>query len=248
MNGGQFSLLFATGALSALAFVLMPNSPSRADFQSGREAYISGDYVKAFEEFLPSAMQGNVRSRIGLGLLLARGQGMKPDFVGSYAWFDMASVEGNGEHVVVRILARTNRDFLRKHMTDEQVARAKLRSTMILATPETLKIPVPLRSNSVSHTRKNTAHAVRGRKPGKQWDECRSRQCDALSNSAGGPSQRISEGAPDDMVAAYASARFPKPAASCSRPHRSWRFRSIRGVAGGINSTAHAVRMSPATS
>jgi hypothetical protein len=154
MNGGRFSFLIATGALSALAFVLMPNSPSRADFLSGREAYLSGDYVKAFEEFLPSAMQGNVRSRIGLGLLLARGQGMKPDFVGSYAWFDMASVEGNGEHVVVRILARTNRDFLRKHMTDEQVARAKLRSTMILATPETLKIPVPLRSNSVSHTRK----------------------------------------------------------------------------------------------
>ena len=154
MSARKFSLLVATGALSALAFVLIPSSPSRADFESGREAYLSGDYVKAFEQFLPSAMQGNARSRIGLGLLLARGQGVKPDFVGSYAWFDMAAVEGNGEHVVVRILARANRDFLRKHMTDEQVARAKLRSTMILATPETLKVPAQLRSRPARHTRK----------------------------------------------------------------------------------------------
>ena len=154
MSARQFSLLFATGALSALAFVLMSTSQSRADFRSGREAYLSGDYIKAFEEFLPSAMRGNAKSRIGLGLLLARGQGMKPDFVGSYAWFDMAAVEGNGEHVVVRILARTNRDFLRKHMTDEQVARAKLRSTMILATAETLKVPARLRSHPALHTRK----------------------------------------------------------------------------------------------
>ena len=154
MNGGRFSFFIATGALSALALVLIPSSPSHADFQSGREAYLSGDYAKAFEQFLPSAMQGNAKSRIGLGLLLARGQGIKADFVGSYAWFDMAAAEAIGEHVVVRILARTNRDFLRKHMTDEQVARAKLRSTMILATAETLKVPAPLGSRQARHTRK----------------------------------------------------------------------------------------------
>jgi hypothetical protein len=128
-------------ALSALVFLLLPCSPGRADFESGREAYLRGDYANAFDYFYPSAMHGNTRSRIGLGLLLARGHGTKADYVGSYSWFDMATDEANGEHVVVRILARTNRDFLRKQMTAEQVARAKLRSTMILATPKIVKDP-----------------------------------------------------------------------------------------------------------
>jgi hypothetical protein len=141
MTGARASRLITIPALSALAFLSIPCSPGRADFESGREAYLRGDYANAFDYFYPSAMHGNTKSRIGLGLLLARGQGTKADYVGSYSWFDMAADEANGEHVVVRILARTNRDFLKKQMTAEQVARAKLRSTMILATPEIVKHP-----------------------------------------------------------------------------------------------------------
>lgn len=141
MTGKRVSRPITIPALSALAFLLIPCSPGRADFESGREAYLRGEYANAFDHFYASAMHGNTRSRIGLGLLLARGHGTKADYVGSYSWFDMATDEANGEHIVVRILARTNRDFLKKQMTAEQVARAKLRSTMILATPEMVTDP-----------------------------------------------------------------------------------------------------------
>ena len=135
MNGKRSAFRTAIAVLSVLAFLVMTCGSSRADFEAGREAYLRGDYTEAFDQFLPSAMHGNTRSRIGIGLLLARGQGTKADYIGSYSWFDMAADEASGEHVVVRILARTNRDFLKKQMTAEQVAKAKLRSTMILAPP-----------------------------------------------------------------------------------------------------------------
>ena len=112
---------------------------SYADFRPGRDAYLRGEYSQAFELFLPSALQGSTKSRIGLGLLLARGDGLKADYIRSYSWFDMAVAQGQGEHIVVQILARVNRDYLAKHMTPAEIETAKLRSAMTLAVPETME-------------------------------------------------------------------------------------------------------------
>jgi hypothetical protein len=139
-------------AFSALALLLVPCSQSRADFDTGRAAYYRGDYVVAFDEFLPSALQGNARSQIGLGLLLARGQGRKMDLVGSYSWFDLAQ-RAEYEHWVVRTLALANRNFLKRHMTAEQVTQATLRSTVLLASPTSLSDPAVLESARARYSR-----------------------------------------------------------------------------------------------
>jgi hypothetical protein len=144
---------------SAMALFLVPCSQSRADFDTGRAAYYRGDYVIAFDEFLPSALQGNARSQIGLGLLLARGQGTKEDIVGSYSWFDMAQ-GAEYEHWVVRTLARVNRDYLKKQMTAEQVAQATLRSTVLSASPMSLSGPAILESAPVHYSRNR--HSIPG--------------------------------------------------------------------------------------
>jgi TPR repeat protein len=145
--------------LAALALFLIPCNQSRADFDTGRAAYYRGDYGIAFDEFLPSALQGNARSQIGLGLLLARGQGTKEDIVGSYSWFDLAQ-GAEYEHWVVRTLARVNRDYLKRQMTQEQVAQATLRSTVLLASPMPLGGPAILESATVQYAR--DPHSIPG--------------------------------------------------------------------------------------
>lgn len=143
--------------LATLAFVILPAGPGLADYQSARDAYLRGDFANAFELALPSALEGNARSRIGLGLMLARGEGMKSDIVRSYSWFDMAAADDVREHAVIRILARANRDFLGKQMSAEQLERAQLRTAMMQATPETLSFPSKIGFSLASKARKKPA-------------------------------------------------------------------------------------------
>ncbi len=144
MNTAYTRRLAATVALGALALLTLTSTPSRADFDSGRAAYLRGDFGDAYDMFLPSALQGNAKSGIGLGLLLARGNGTGVDIVRSYSWFNMATLRSEGEHPVVRILAQTNRDYLLKQMTTEQAAQARLLSAMMLATPARPKVAAPV--------------------------------------------------------------------------------------------------------
>lgn len=157
MTRRRHSLFAALPAFSTLAFLFLPSSSSLADYQSARDAYLRGDFANAFELALPSALEGNAKSRIGLGLMLARGEGMKTDIVRSYSWFDMAAAEGGHDHPVIRILARTNRDFLGKQMSAEQLAQARLRAAMMQATPETLNIASKLGFSLASKAPKRPA-------------------------------------------------------------------------------------------
>ena len=126
----------AAPMLVAAMLITVTGTASFADFRPGRDAYMSGEYSRAFELFLPSALLGDTKSRIGLGLLLARGNGMDTDYVRSYAWHDAAVASGGGEHIVVQILARTNRDYLAGLMTAAELEAAKLRSAMLQAIPQ----------------------------------------------------------------------------------------------------------------
>ena len=118
-------ILYAASLLPILSGVCL------ADFEAGRDAYIRGDYGTAYREFLPLAAQGDVKSRIGLGLLHAHGHGMPRDVVQAHKWFDLAATQTPDIHPAIRILARTNRDFLAKRMSTAQLAESKIQSALI---------------------------------------------------------------------------------------------------------------------
>ncbi|MCG8544237.1 MAG: SPOR domain-containing protein [Alphaproteobacteria bacterium] len=102
-----------------------------ADFEAGRDAYIGGDYRAAYQAFLPLAAQGDAKSRIGLGLLHAHGHGVSRDVVQAHKWFDLAATQTTGSHPIIRILARSNRDYLAKRMSTAQIAESKIRAALI---------------------------------------------------------------------------------------------------------------------
>ena len=126
---GRFSRIWIAAAL-LLGFV----APSFAGFEAGRDAYIRGDFSLAYQEFLTPAKDGDSKSRIGLGLLHARGHGVPRDLVKAHKWFDLAARQDKVEHPVVRILAKTNRDYLAKQMSPEQLAESRLQAALISPT------------------------------------------------------------------------------------------------------------------
>jgi hypothetical protein len=152
LNGFAAMLVWST-----VAALVSPTGSSRADFQPGREAYLRGDYSEALALFLPFALQGDAKSQIGLGLLYARGHGIEADRIRSYSWFEMAVRHAEQEHIIVRILARTNRDYLAKQMSAEEVARARLWSTMALAKTEPLTMLPEVQRRKVSVAKVRTA-------------------------------------------------------------------------------------------
>ncbi|MCG8546173.1 MAG: hypothetical protein MJE12_18400, partial [Alphaproteobacteria bacterium] len=137
-------------------------APGFAGFEAGRDAYIRGDFSLAYQEFLPPAKDGDSKSRIGLGLLHARGQGVPRDLVKAHKWFDLAARQDKVEHPVIRILAKTNRDYLAKRMSPEQLDEARIQAAMISPTykgprkartragGDTTKLPFTVRRTALS--------------------------------------------------------------------------------------------------
>jgi hypothetical protein len=64
------------------------------------------------------------------------------------------------EHWVVRTLARVNREYLKKYMTQEQVAQATLRSTVLMASPMSLNSRATPEATAERHTPKR--HSIPG--------------------------------------------------------------------------------------
>ena len=115
----------------AIAGLPLLAAPSLADFDAGRDAFIRGDFAIAYEQFLPPAKSGDSKARVGMGLLHARGLGVPKDYVQAHSWFDLAANQDKHSHPVVRILAETNRDYVAKRMSPEQIAQAKQHSADI---------------------------------------------------------------------------------------------------------------------
>lgn len=121
-------ILIAIGLLTGLTGECL------ADFDAGRDAYIRGDFASAYQAFLPPAMRGDAKSRIGLGLLHAHGHGVRRDIVKAHKWFDLAATQPGVNHPVIRILARTNRDYLAKQLSTAQIAESKIQAALIANT------------------------------------------------------------------------------------------------------------------
>ena len=77
--------------LSATLFISVLHA---ADFEVGLKAYESGDYATAIKEFQPLADQGVRNAQYNLGLIFAKGQGVKQDYTEAAKWYRKAAEQG----------------------------------------------------------------------------------------------------------------------------------------------------------
>ena len=89
--------LFTTALLGASVFSFQ--STAWADtleqqFQQGSEATTRGDYQTTFKFLLPLAEQGNAEAQLMLGVMYARGIGVKQDDFEAVKWYRQAAEQG----------------------------------------------------------------------------------------------------------------------------------------------------------
>jgi len=85
----------------ALATLLLLTPPAAAqDFAKGWQAYRSGDFAAAQQEWRPLAEQGNAAAQFNLGLMYYKGEGVAQDFAEAVKWFRLAAAQGqaNAQH------------------------------------------------------------------------------------------------------------------------------------------------------
>src|SRR5712692_3505252 len=68
--------------------------PAVADFNAGLKAYESGDYATALKEWQPLAGKGDANAQYNIGLLYAKGQGLKQDYAEAAKWYRKAADQG----------------------------------------------------------------------------------------------------------------------------------------------------------
>ena len=64
-----------------------------ADFQDGMEAYKSGNYMYAFDEFRPLALGGDAAAQYRLAVMYEKGQGVPQDDQQAVSWYLKAAVQ-----------------------------------------------------------------------------------------------------------------------------------------------------------
>ncbi len=79
-----------------------PGSPER--FAEGREAYLAGDYSRAFELLLREAEDGNPDAQYTVGYMYYQGQGVQQDEQAALRWIQAAA--NNGSRRAVQALGQ----------------------------------------------------------------------------------------------------------------------------------------------
>lgn len=82
--------LFAALALT----VVLWTTSARADFKAGVEAYDRGDFLTAYNEWLPLARGGDLAAQRNIGHLYRRGQGVPQDAAVAVNWYTRAAEAG----------------------------------------------------------------------------------------------------------------------------------------------------------
>jgi TPR repeat protein len=72
----------------------MPMMVTAQDFQKGLEAYESGDYAAALQEWKPLAEQGDATAQNNLGVMYENGDGVPQDDAEAVNWFRLAAEQG----------------------------------------------------------------------------------------------------------------------------------------------------------
>lgn len=85
--------------------------------------YVNGqgvpqDYAEAARWYRKAAEQGDAWAQYSVGLMYGDGKGVPQDYMLAHMWFNLAAAQGTAE-------AKTDRDIVAKHMTNEQIAEAQ---------------------------------------------------------------------------------------------------------------------------
>ena len=65
-----------------------------ADFQTGQDAFMRGDYATAMKEWRPLAEQGDARAQSNLGNMYRSGKGVTQDYAEALKWYRLAAEQG----------------------------------------------------------------------------------------------------------------------------------------------------------
>ncbi len=74
---------------------LLLSFPAAADFESGRRAYMNGEYDKAFQEWQKAADDGDLAAQRNLGHLYRWGKGVPQDLTQAAFWYYTAAKGGS---------------------------------------------------------------------------------------------------------------------------------------------------------
>jgi S1-C subfamily serine protease len=78
-----------------LTVSLLPfGTPAFADFQTGKDAFSSGDFATALKELKPLAEQGDALSQVMLGFMYNNGQSVTQDYKLALKWYRLAAEQG----------------------------------------------------------------------------------------------------------------------------------------------------------
>ena len=94
------------------------NDISPEKFNETFEAFMSGEFDKAYQGFLEMAEAGSSVSQYYLAVMFLNGKGVLQDFCLAHMWFNIASSRGHDK-------ARGQIQKLTRNMTAEQVADAQ---------------------------------------------------------------------------------------------------------------------------
>lgn len=89
-------------------------SSARADFMAGVEAYDRGDFLAAYDEWLPLARGGDLAAQRNIGHLYRQGQGVPQDAAVAVNWYTRAAEAG---------LARAQANLANMYLRGEGVQR-----------------------------------------------------------------------------------------------------------------------------
>jgi hypothetical protein len=156
------ALLMSPGQGSALSPTGMPASQAIQDFTSGVAAYqlgnvveaaswyrksaeqgyapaqanmgvlydlgqgVAQDYQQALNWYAKAAEQGDIKAQNNLGFMYSEGKGVAQDRATGHMWFNIAGVRGNED-------GKSNRDFVEKLMSADQVLDAQKRAALWLS-------------------------------------------------------------------------------------------------------------------
>ena len=65
------------------------------DFDKGFDAYESGDFATALQEWTPLAEQGDADAQYNLGWVYENGQGVQQDYEEAVKWYTLAAEQGD---------------------------------------------------------------------------------------------------------------------------------------------------------
>ena len=82
-------------------FTLLIASSTFADYNTGVNAFNSGDYRTAYKEVLPEANKGNAEAQWAIGMMNYHGNPMQSDISEAAAWFKKAGNQGHSESSLV---------------------------------------------------------------------------------------------------------------------------------------------------